>query len=99
MDEMEEQRTDVEFVVQKCKDLIRGQYLIRCNDPAEENNDKEDEVNEEERFTIPQGTLKWLYVKTNFYIGWPRLLNHLTANPEHIRCKNTCKMSKSETIY
>jgi len=61
MDEMEEQRTDIEFVVQKCKDLIRGQYLIRVSDPTEVDKDKEDE-NEGEKFTIPQGYINSLSV-------------------------------------
>ena len=31
---MVEQRTDIDFVIQKCKELVNDQYLIRVRRPA-----------------------------------------------------------------
>ena len=53
-----EQRTDIDFVVQKCKELIRGQYLTRVKKPSpasDEKDKEEDDIKEEEKFTIPHG--------------------------------------------
>ncbi|XP_066917315.1 DNA-directed RNA polymerase III subunit RPC3-like [Clytia hemisphaerica] len=63
-DDMEtEQRTDVDFVVQKCKELIRGQYLTRVKKPSppasdEKDKEEEEDIKEEEKFTIPHGVGK-----------------------------------------
>ena len=70
-DEMVEQRTDIDFVIQKCKELVKDQYLIRVRSPTvakdTENKDgsggavnksiNDDEMKDEERFVIPHGKL------------------------------------------
>lgn len=68
---MVEQRTDIDFVIQKCKELVKDQYLIRVRSPTvakdTENKDgsggavnksiNDDEMKDEERFVIPHGKL------------------------------------------
>lgn len=58
-----DKKTDVDFVVQKCKELIAGQFLMRVKNPKEqeENDEKHAEEkrdNDEEdgkQFVVPQG--------------------------------------------
>jgi len=71
-DEMVEQRTDIDFVIQKCKELVKDQYLIRVRSPtvakdtenkdggggAANKNISDDEMKDEERFVIPHGVGK-----------------------------------------
>ena len=70
-DEMVEQRTDIDFVIQKCKELVKDQYLIRVRSPtvakdtenkdgsggAANKNMSDDEMKDEERFVIPHGKI------------------------------------------
>lgn len=66
-DEMVEQRTDIDHVIQKCKELVKDQYLIRVRLPAttvaeetggDSKKDEEEEMKDEECFVIPPGVGK-----------------------------------------
>lgn len=61
---MVEQRTDIDHVIQKCKELVKDQYLIRVRLPAttvaeetggDSKKDEEEEMKDEECFVIPPG--------------------------------------------
>lgn len=78
---MVEQRTDIDFVIQKCKELVKDQYLIRVRLPtvAKDTDNKDggggavnnddDELKDEERFVIPHGNNS---LKFHFFVSFYR---------------------------